>query len=119
MRERKRTVHALILSAAFLCASAGGAQVLIDRVLARVDGAPVTLSDVRAALAMGLIVAGRNEMALATEQWVQRQLLLAEVERFPPPEPPTATIDPEVDRIRIASDNHLRRLRQRLDSMSA
>lgn len=76
------------------------AQVLLDRVLARVSGGVVTLSDVRAGLGMGLVVAREDEMALATEQWIQRQLLLLEVERFPPPEPEAAAVDEEEGRIR-------------------
>jgi hypothetical protein len=77
------------------CGATAEGQILLDRVLARVNGTPVTLSDVRAGLGMGLVVAGEGEMALATEQWVQRQLLLTEVERFPPPEPPSAAVDRE------------------------
>ncbi len=76
-------------------ASTAVAQVLVDRVLARVNGHAVALSDVRAGLAMGLVVAPGDELMLATEQWVQRQLLLVEVERFPPPEPDAASIERE------------------------
>jgi hypothetical protein len=83
-----------------LTAGTAGAQVLLDRVLALVNGSPVTLSDVQAGLGLGLIVAGQDEIALATEQWIQRQLLLSEVERFPPPEPEVAAIDAEEARIR-------------------
>lgn len=74
-------------------------QVLIDRVLARVNGMPVTLTDVRAGLGLGLVVAREDEMDLATEQWIQRQLLLLEVERFPPPEPAEVVIAQEVERM--------------------
>jgi len=92
---RSACLTALIASVAIV-----DAQVLLDRVLARVNGTPVTLSDLRAGLAMGLVVAREGELALATEQWVQRQLLLVEVERFPPPEPEAAAIDQEDVRIR-------------------
>ncbi len=88
---------------AVMCCVAGGtvgAQVLLDRVLVRVNGRPVTLSDVRAGVGMGLVVAPEDDLALATEQWVQRQLLLSEVERFPPAEPEIAAIDQEESRIR-------------------
>jgi hypothetical protein len=90
------------MAAACLVALASGAsaQVLLDRVVARVNGIAVTLSDVRAALMMGAVVAADNELPLAIEQTVQRQLLLAEVERFPPPEPSAAAIDQEEARIR-------------------
>jgi hypothetical protein len=80
--------------------SAGAAQTLVDRVVARVGGTPVTLSDVRGGAALGLIPAREDDLPLATELWIQRLLLLAEVERFPPPEPAAAVIDQEVARMR-------------------
>jgi hypothetical protein len=76
------------------------AQVLLDRVVARVNGQIVTLSDLSTALATGIVVAPESDVALATEQLIQRQLLLLEVERFPPPEPDAAAIDAEAARIR-------------------
>ena len=74
-------------------ASSGAlAQQLLDRVLARVEGTAVTLSDVRAAVGLG-VASGGEEMAL--QQVIDRQLLLMEVERFPPREPAPAAIDAE------------------------
>lgn len=99
-RLRQWLWRALACVAFALACSGVDAQVLLDRVLARVSGVPVTLTEVRAALGMGLIVAGPDEMALATEQWIQRRLLLLEVERFPPPEPSPQDIDAEEARIR-------------------
>lgn len=99
----RRIAPALITPvAAFAVVATLAAQQLIDRVLARVNGEVVTLSDVRAGLAMGLVVARADEMALATEQWVQRRLLLAEVERFPPPEPEPEAVDAEEARLRAS-----------------
>lgn len=97
---RTRMCAVVLVASAPGWTAGAGAQVLIDRVLARISGDPLTLSDVRAALAMGLVVARSDEMALATEQLIQRRLLLAEVERFPPPEPAAAAIDQEEARIR-------------------
>jgi len=92
---------ALSLAAVVLWASSAvGAQVLLDHVVARVTGVPITLSDVRAALGMGLIVAREDELALAVEQLVQRTLLLQEVERFPPPEPAMEALAAEEARLR-------------------
>ncbi|MGE0446501.1 MAG: hypothetical protein AB7P99_14840 [Vicinamibacterales bacterium] len=69
------------------------AQQLLDRVLAVVEGTPVTLSDVRAMQGLGIVDAADDAGAL--EQAIDRQLLLYEVQRFPPPEPPAAAIDAE------------------------
>lgn len=66
--------------------------------VARVNGAPVLLSDVRAAAAFGLIEAGPESDQ--TRQMVRRQVLLAEVGRFPPPEPAAADIAAELARMR-------------------
>jgi len=74
------------------------AQQLLDRVVARVNGTAITLTDVRAALGLGMIeVRGddRPEQA-ASAQLIDRELLLEEVARFPPPEPPPAAIEMEV-----------------------
>lgn len=75
------------------------AQTLLDRVVARVNGTTVLLSDVRAAVAVGL-VEGPAESDDAVEQMVQRALLVEEVNRFPPPEPTAEAIDAELGRMR-------------------
>jgi len=76
------------------------AQILLDRVVARVNGQIITLSDLEIALATGIVVAPAADVALATEQLIQRQLLLFEVDRFPPPEPDPVAVDAELARIR-------------------
>jgi hypothetical protein len=70
-------------------------QQLIDRVVARVDGYAITLSDVRAAMELGLIRAAADEHE-AIEAVIERQLELAEVARFAPPEPAPDAVDREV-----------------------
>lgn len=73
------------------------AQQLLDRVVARVNNVAITLSDVNAAIAMGIVeAAGGDRQAVATERLIDRQLVLAEVARFAPPEPDMAAIDREV-----------------------
>jgi hypothetical protein len=74
------------------------AQQLLDRVVARVNGAPVFLSDVRAASGFGLIGGGAE--AEQTRQLVRRQVVLGEVARFPPPEPAAADVAAEVARMK-------------------
>ena len=82
-------------------ASNASAQVLLDRVLVRVDGYAITLTDARAALALGLVESPARAddaalLASAAQQLTDRQLLLNEVARFPPPEPNAAAVDAEV-----------------------
>ena len=59
-------------------------QQLLDRVVARVGAAPITQTDVDAALAFGVIDRQAGE---PVKQMIDRRLILAEVNRFPPPEP--------------------------------
>lgn len=80
-----------------LCAAGAGAQV-IDRVLAIVDGKLVTLSDVRASTMLGLTPAGQGQAVAeaALDRWVERLLILQEVDRFAPPEPDAARVEARV-----------------------
>jgi hypothetical protein len=64
---------------------------VIDRVLAVVDQQVILLSDVRAAIDLGLVTASAEPAVL--EALVNRALVLAEVARYAPPEPNAADID--------------------------
>ena len=77
-----------------------GAQQLLDRVVARVNGEVVTLTDVKAAVALGVVEvpAGAGE-ADAIQALIDRQLVLAEVARFAPPEPSAADVARETARL--------------------
>jgi hypothetical protein len=68
---------------------------LIERTLAIVGGQAITLSDVRAALSLGLIAppADTNPIPAATRQLVERALVLREVERYAPPDPPDGAVE--------------------------
>lgn len=85
------------------------AQVLIDRVLARIDGAPLTLTDVDAAIGLG-IVPGPIDVGM--QQMINRLLELAEVQRFPPPEPPPAAVAAESARLKMNAGTRLPALMQ-------
>ena len=65
------------------------AQQLLDRLVARVNGVPITLTDVNAAMALGIVATPESA---AIEQLIDRQLVLNEVARFVPPEPPAAAV---------------------------
>ena len=64
--------------------------------MARVNGLVILLTDMRAAAGLGLVEAAQDPV----EGVVERQLQLAEVARFPPPEPSAAAIDAELGRMR-------------------
>ena len=78
------------------------AQELLDRVLARVEGEPITLSDARAAIGLGVVDVppGPDPIAAALRQLIDRRLVLAEVARFAPPEPDPAMLEEQVNALR-------------------
>ena len=80
-----------------LCATQVDAQV-IDRVLATVDGHLVTLSDVRVTTTLGLTPApaGAGAPDAVLDRWIERLLVLQEVDRFAPPEPAASVVDQRV-----------------------
>lgn len=98
MRAAMQTVALVV--AAMLAPGAASAQDLLDRVVARVDGETILLSDVRAASGLGLADAASGR---ALDQVIDRRLILAEVARFPPPEPEAATVEAETVRLMAAA----------------
>jgi hypothetical protein len=62
----------------------GNAQQLLDRVVARVGPSAITQTDVEAAVAFGMIDPNAGD---PVKQMIDRRLMLAEVNRLPPPEP--------------------------------
>ena len=98
MCATREGAHRLVVSTSCVCIlhfafciteSQRNAQQLIDRVLARVGTNAVTMTDVRAAIELGLVEVkpGEDRQAVALERTIDRQLLLNEVARFSPPEP--------------------------------
>ena len=77
-----------------LTAPSAGAEV-IDRILAVVEGQIITLSDARAALRLDLVPADVSDdpIAAVMQRLIDRRLMLAEVERYAPAEPPASAID--------------------------
>ena len=80
---------------------------VIDRLMAVVDGRPILLSDVTAALQFHLVEvpAGTTDpTAYTVDRLIERRLVLAEVERFQPPEPDPIEITIRIDALeRVAS----------------
>jgi hypothetical protein len=78
-----------------------------------VDGAPITLTDVQAAIGLGIIQVGSGDaIAEGTQQMVDRQLELTEVQRFPPPEPLPDAVAREGARLKMNAGPRLPMLMQ-------
>jgi hypothetical protein len=109
-----RTTLCLHFAFCILNYSDVSAQQLIDRVVARVDGAPLTMTDVQTALGLGLIQvpAGSDPGVAGTQQMIDRQLELVEVQRFPPPEPDRASVTREIARLKMNAGARLPALMQ-------
>ena len=100
-------VHFCILAfLAFLAFIASPASAeTIDRVLAVVAGQLITLSDVTAARDLGLQSPAREEktadpVRAILSKLIDRELILAEVDRYAPAEPTADAVDREVQRVR-------------------
>src|SRR5665213_4037612 len=74
----------------------------IDRVLAVVAGQLIMLSDVTAVRDLGIVPAGSaaDPTGAVLTRLIDRELMLAEVDRYAPPEPESAEVDRDVAAIR-------------------
>jgi hypothetical protein len=74
----------------------------------------MTLTDVQAAIGLGVIQVppGTDALAAGTEQMIDRQLELTEVQRFPPPEPDPASVARETLRLEMNAGARLPPLMQ-------
>ena len=77
-----------------LTAAARGAEI-IDRILAVVDGAIIMQSDVTMTVRLGLVPgsAAADPIAAPLDVLIERRLILEEVDRYAPPDPPDAEVD--------------------------
>jgi hypothetical protein len=73
---------------------------LLDRTVALVGGQAITLSDVRAAMALGLIEDRQATEAETIARLVDRELILREVQRYAPPPPEASAVEARLDDIR-------------------
>jgi hypothetical protein len=113
--ERRDRFRCLIVAGVVMWLALPASAQLLDRVVARVGTAVITQTDVEAALALGIVeaVPGDDRFASGTRQMVDRQLLLTEVARFPPSEPPAADVDALVARMRSRAGAELDGLMKR------
>src|SRR5688572_11116577 len=89
----------LVVAISAVWLSAAHAQ-LLDRVVARVGGVAITQSDVDAAVGLGVIEPGGDGSSPAL-QMIDRPLVLAEVQRFPPDTPADEAIGDLVARMKM------------------
>ena len=92
-------VCVLILAGGF---PAVAASEIIDRVLAVAAGNLIMLSDVTAALEFGLVGPGPapDPVRDTLSRLIDRAIILAEVERYAPPEPDAVAVDRELQAVR-------------------
>ena len=100
-----RTAIVLALIAASVIAAAlplHAQDDVIERVLAVVGDQIITQADVRAASELGLVEAspGADPIGTVLEKLVDRELELAEVQRYEPPDPPETAIETRIAAIR-------------------
>jgi len=91
-----------MLVLALFLVTASGFQEVLDRTLALVGGQPITLSDARATLALGLIEADKSTdpIPVVTTQLIDRELILREVQRYSPASPGDTAVDARLEEIR-------------------
>jgi hypothetical protein len=101
-RRKARAVATFCFLTSSFCLSGRASSEVIDRVLAVVSGSLITLSDVNSAYDLGLVKprASGDRVRDALSQLIDRELQLAEVDRYAPPEPSVADVDREVQTVR-------------------
>lgn len=107
-RMARYVMVAATIAAAVLAATPACAEVL-ERVLAVVGTELITLTDVTAARDFGLVVVPPNAadpVRAALTQLIDRELMLAEAERYAPPEPSAEAVNEglRIVRSRFADD---------------
>lgn len=77
---------------------------VLDRTLALVGGQPITLSDARAAMALGLVVTDRSADPIpgVTSRLVDRELILREVQRYAPAPPSESAVEARLEEMQQA-----------------
>ena len=78
----------LLVISAFVAAPSAE---VIDRIMAVVGNQPITLSDLNAGILFRFVdvpAGTRDPLAFALDRLIERNLILTEVDRFQPPEPP-------------------------------
>ncbi len=104
----RRFIVRLFVSAGIVALPAAAVRAeIIDRVLAVVDGALITQSDVLRVVRLGLapVPQAEDPMAATLDALIERRLMLAEVDRYAPPDPADTQVEQafEIVRVRIGT----------------
>lgn len=101
--KTKSLFFVIVVALRLFVMSRSAATETIDRVLAVVAGQLITLSDVTAARDLGLQTAegAADPVRGILSKLIDRELIVAEVDRYAPPEPTADAIDREAERIRM------------------
>ena len=107
--SRPRRIHRLQFAFCILICVSGSAsaQQLLDRVLARIGTEAITQTDVQTLVEFGLIDATSPTGPASVRQAIERQLVLREVARFPPPESPVAVVEQQLAAMRARVGDRL------------
>ena len=90
-----RTLQRLAVLVLVAAVSSPARAEIIDRILAVVDTQIITLSDARAALRFGLVPTdvSTDPIGAVLQRLIDRRLMLSEVDRYAPPDPPDQAVD--------------------------
>ena len=107
----RRCFGAALIAALTAVPGLAGVEV-IDRILAVVDGVPITQSDLAAAVRLGLVgvQGGTDPTAAVLDRLIERRLMLAEVDRYAPPEPPPAEVNAKLAATRARGGSQFERV---------
>jgi hypothetical protein len=102
LRLHRRLLIPFVMCAALAAGVYRAGAEIIDRVLAVVDGALITQTDVQGAIRLGLVTvpAAPDAVPAALAALIERRLILAEVDRYAPPEPADAEVEHALDAVR-------------------
>jgi hypothetical protein len=104
VQHRRRTAEVVLCAVVLIGATArqSAADEIIDRVLAVAAGQVILLSDVTAARELGLVAPGDapDPVREVLSRLIDRALVLAEVDRYAPPEPDASAVDRALDGVR-------------------
>jgi hypothetical protein len=98
----RRPGTAFVVAVVFWSLATAAPAEIIDRILAVVDGAIIMQSDVALAVRLALVPgsAAGDTVPTALDALIERRLILEEVDRYAPPDPPDADIDRRLSEIR-------------------
>jgi hypothetical protein len=101
-KKKISSFRILVCLVAWLAATAFLRAEILDRVLAVVAGRLIMLSDVTVARDLRLVAlaTGADPVRDVLTKLIDRELVLAEVDRYAPPEPAAEAVDREVQRVR-------------------